>query len=61
MLYIDRKKGEVITFVLEDGSQIILKVENCETDFGANISIKAPKEIIIWRGEYNGEKLITGE
>lgn len=69
MLYIGRKKGEAITFILKDGSEILIKVANCDSDFGANIAIVAPPDVKIWRGVYNGEpllenddiKLITGE
>lgn len=58
MLYIGRKKGEVITFILDDEKEIIIKVANCDSDFGANIAIEAPDSVRIWRGNYNGEKLL---
>jgi len=61
MLYIGRKKGETITFILASGEEIIIKIANCDEDFGANIAIKAPQSVRVWRGEYNGEKLLEND
>lgn len=61
MLYIGRKKGETITFILEDKKEIVIKIANCDSDFGANIAIDAPHSVKIWRGEYNGEKLLEND
>jgi len=58
MLFIGRKKGETLTFILEDKSKIIIKVINSDEQFGTDLAIEAPQNVKIWRGEYKGEKLL---
>ena len=64
MLYIDRKKGDSITFVLDNDEEIIVTIENCDADFGASIAIEAPSNVKVWRGIYDDQhnsQLITGK